>query len=258
MAPDARIISLKVANADGGTDVSQVIAAIDWVVQHAHDDGLNIRVLNLSYGTNGAQAYTVDPLAFAAEQAWKHGITVVAAGGNDGFQRKKRSRVGRSRHRPVPDRSRFGRHERDPEPERRRGGELLPRGPKKVGPRSVDLVAPGAHVQGLRVPNSFIDANNPKGVISDRYFRGSGTSESTAITTGAVALILQKYPDATPDQVKKSLTSSAAPINGTAQAIGAGELQLGPALHARAPSGRRRGPRRPELARWNRPAAPIT
>src|SRR5262249_29851158 len=34
VAPDARIISLKVATADGGADVSQVIAAIDWVVQH--------------------------------------------------------------------------------------------------------------------------------------------------------------------------------------------------------------------------------
>ncbi|MGA9160047.1 MAG: S8 family serine peptidase, partial [Actinomycetota bacterium] len=82
IAPDARIVSVKVGTADGGTDVSQVIAAIDWVVQHAQDPGLNIRVLNLSYGTNSTQVYTMDPLAFAAEQAWKHGIVVVASGGN--------------------------------------------------------------------------------------------------------------------------------------------------------------------------------
>src|SRR5262249_36990042 len=107
--------------------------------------------------------------------------------------------------------------------------------PKKGASRGVDLLAPGVHVQGLRVTNAFIDANNPKGVLSDRYFRGSGTSESTAITTGAVALILQKYPDATPDQVKKLLATGAAPINGKPQAIGAGELQLGPALHASLP-----------------------
>ena len=78
---------VKVATADGGVDVSQVIAAIDWVVQHAHDNGLNIRVINLSYGTNSTQAYGVDPLAYAAEQAWKHGIVVVAAAGNTGYQR---------------------------------------------------------------------------------------------------------------------------------------------------------------------------
>ena len=71
MAPDARIVSIKVATADGGTDVSQVIAAIDWVVQHRNDNGMNIRVLNLSYGTNSSQWYGVDPLAFAVEQAWK-------------------------------------------------------------------------------------------------------------------------------------------------------------------------------------------
>src|SRR5438093_6509607 len=86
MAPDARIVSIKVATADGGTDVSQVIAAIDWVVQHAHDTGMNIRVLNLSYGTNSSQSYVSDPLAYAAEAAWKSGIVVVASAGNLGVQ----------------------------------------------------------------------------------------------------------------------------------------------------------------------------
>ena len=41
-------------------------------------------MLNLSYGSTAQQAYTLDPLAQAAEQAWKHGIVVVAAAGNDG------------------------------------------------------------------------------------------------------------------------------------------------------------------------------
>src|SRR5262249_31764793 len=86
MAPDARIVSVKVATADGGTDVVQVIAAIDWVVQHRTDNGLNIRVLNLSYGTNSLQDSRVDPLAFAAEQAWKQGLVVAAAAGNTGYQ----------------------------------------------------------------------------------------------------------------------------------------------------------------------------
>ena len=89
IAPGARIVSLKVGVADGGVDVTQVIAAIDWVVQHRTDNGLNIRVLNLSYGTNSTQPYTVDPLAYAAEQAWHHGIVVVAAAGNSGYQKGK-------------------------------------------------------------------------------------------------------------------------------------------------------------------------
>src|SRR5207248_7363692 len=83
--PDARRVSIKVADGNGMTDVSQVIAAIDWVVQHRNDNGMNIRILNLSYGTDSGQPYGVDPLAYAAEQAWKHGIFVVAAAGNTGF-----------------------------------------------------------------------------------------------------------------------------------------------------------------------------
>src|SRR4029079_11488436 len=68
LAPDARLLSLKVATADGGADVTQVIAAINWVVQHKSDNGLNIRVLNLSYGTNSLQSSSVDPLSYAVEQ----------------------------------------------------------------------------------------------------------------------------------------------------------------------------------------------
>ena len=84
MAPNAQIVSLKVSDALGQTDVSQVLAAIDWVVQHQNDNGMNIRVLNLSYGTDSNQSYVLDPLAYAAEQAWLHGIVVVVAAGNSG------------------------------------------------------------------------------------------------------------------------------------------------------------------------------
>jgi subtilisin family serine protease len=55
MAPDARIINLKAADAAGATDITQVIAAVDWVAEHQHDNGLNIRVLNLSFGTDSRQ-----------------------------------------------------------------------------------------------------------------------------------------------------------------------------------------------------------
>ena len=84
VAPDSRILSVKVGDADGGVDVSQVIAAIDWVVQHRTDHGMNIRVLNLSYGTDSSQPFVIDPLAYAVERAWKAGIVVVAAAGNTG------------------------------------------------------------------------------------------------------------------------------------------------------------------------------
>jgi hypothetical protein len=83
VAPDARIVSVKVADAWGNADVSQVIAGIDWVVQNRKASGLSIRVLNLSLGTPSTQKYTLDPLAHGAEQAWHNGIVLVASAGNN-------------------------------------------------------------------------------------------------------------------------------------------------------------------------------
>jgi serine protease AprX len=231
MAPDARIVSLKVGTADGGTDVSQVIAAIDWVVQHANDPGMNIRVLNLSYGTNTVQPYTVDPLAYAAEVAWKQGIVVVAAGGNYGFQSHLSNAPALAD--PAYDPYLLAVGSSDSNGTDTLSDDTVPAfspWPKRGATRGVDMVAPGMHLQGLRVPNSYIDINHPEGQIDARYFRGSGTSQSAAIVSGAVALVLQKYPNATPDQIKELLGDSGYPIIGKSQQIGGGELQMASAL----------------------------
>ena len=86
IAPEAKLTSIKVGTSNGAVDVSQIIAAIDWVVKHRNDDPANpIRVINLSYGAGGIPALLDRPAAFASvEQAWKAGIVVVAAAGNTG------------------------------------------------------------------------------------------------------------------------------------------------------------------------------
>jgi serine protease AprX len=77
------------------------------------------------------------------------------------------------------------------------------------------------------VPNGYVDLTHPEGYIDTRYFRGSGTSFSAAITSGAIALILQKYPSLTPDQVKKFITANARVLSGsTADTQGSGALNL--------------------------------
>ncbi len=231
VAPDARVVSLKVGVADGGVDVSQVIAAIDWVVQHRYDNGMNIRVINLSYGTNSTQDAIFDPLSFAAEQAWKKGIVVVAAGGNAGFQRHMNNAPALAN--PANNRYLLAVGSTDSLGTAVLADDVVPAfspWPKRGATRGVDLVAPGVRLQGLRVPNSYIDLNYPAGQLGDRFFRGSGTSESAALVSGAVALVLQKYPDATPDQVKALLMGSGYEINAKAQAIGGGEVQLTQAL----------------------------
>src|ERR1035437_700448 len=75
VAPDAGLLAMKLATTDGSVDVSQVIAALDWVTQHpVLPDGSRVRVINLSYGTDSAQAYLADPLAAATSAA----ATVIA------------------------------------------------------------------------------------------------------------------------------------------------------------------------------------
>jgi serine protease AprX len=207
VAPDARIINVKVGAADGATDVSQVIAAIDWVTQHAHDPGVNIRVLNLSFGTNSTQPYTVDPLAQAAEQAWKHGIVVVAAAGNDGKAAENLAD-------PAYDPYVLAVGADDPLGTLATGNDVVPKFAQHgTTNRPVDVIAPATHVLGLRVPGSFVDTTATNtGQVGSRFQRGSGTSEATAITTGVVALLAQKYPLATPDQLKALLRSTTVPL----------------------------------------------
>jgi serine protease AprX len=90
-------------------------------------------------------------------------------------------------------------------------------------------------MQGLRVPGSYIDQNNPAGALSDRYFRGSGTSEATAFVSGAAADLLQRYPQLTPDQVKAMLSSSCDKLANWKQS-GCGELDMSKLLAASVPS----------------------
>ena len=229
VAPDARIVNVKAGASDGAVDVTQVIAGIAWVVQHKNDNGMNIRVLNLSYGTDSKQAYTSDPLAFAIEQAWKAGIFVVVSAGNDGYVGGSAGNLAMPAQDPTilavggADTSGTAGYADDTM------GAWSAKGSKK---RHVDLVAPGAHLQGLRVPGSYIADNHPEGRINDRFFRGSGTSQAAAIVSGAAALAIQQRPTITPGQLKLLLMRATVGIVNNNNWQGTGELDLTRALSA--------------------------
>jgi serine protease AprX len=223
MAPDATLINMKVAAADGGADVTQIIAAVDWVVQHKADH--NIRVLNLSYGTSSVQDRLLDPLAHAVENAWRAGIVVVVAAGNDGESGATRLTmpavdpyvvaVGSADHNGSDDRAEttVGTWTNDGTADRR-----------------PDLVAPGKSVVSLRVPGSMADREHPEGLVygdrTGRLFRGTGTSQSAAVVSGAAALLVQRNPELTPDQVKGLLTAGADRLSSTDPTQGAGLLDV--------------------------------
>ena len=231
IAPGARLVSVKVADAFGNADVSQVIAGIDWVVQHADTDGLHIRVLNLAFGTDSSQAYTLDPLAYAAEQAWHAGIVVVVSGGNAGS-----SSGGLTN--PARDPYLLAVGAADTTGRALAVASFSSRGD---GARNPDLVAPGVRITSLAAPGSTIDdLFGARARTGDGLFRGSGTSQASAVVAGAAALLLEARPALSPDQVKGLLRTTAHPVRASAQAGGAGLLDVADAVAAAAPAGAQR------------------
>jgi serine protease AprX len=228
VAPEAKLLNMKVATGDGGADVSQVIAAIDWVVEHREDEGMHVRVINLSYGTASEQSWQVDPLARAVENAWTHDILVVAAAGNEGLDAPSLLMpavdphilaVGASDHQGsegaaddvVADFTNGGSAERRP-----------------------DVLAPGKSVVSLRVPGSYEDAAHPEGrLVGDdagRFFRGSGTSQAAAVVSGEAALLFSAQPHLSAAQAKVVLTQTAVPLAGSNPAQGHGVTDIGAAV----------------------------
>ncbi len=228
IAPDARIVSVKVADAHGVADVSQVIAAIDWVAQHRDTAPLHIRVLNLAFGTDSTQPWRYDPLAYAAEAAWRLGIVVVVSGGNGGETAASLSD-------PAYDPNLLAVGAADTRGSLGVSDDTVANFSSTGRSRHPDLVAPGVHVVSLRDPGSFVDQSfGATGAVGDRFFRGSGTSQAAAVVSGAAALLLSQRPRLTPDQVKQVLVDSAHRLPGQpATRQGAGELDLHAALRQR-------------------------
>lgn len=230
VAPDAQVLALKLATTDGSTDVSQVIAGLDWVVDHRHDNGMDVRVVNLSYGTTALQPYEIDPLAAAAEHAWRAGLVVVVSAGNAGSDSEGLTN-------PAIDPYVLAVGASDPQGDVKGWDHPAVASFSSVGTtvRPVDLLAPGRSVVSLRDPGSFVDSTHPEGRLlgdsSNRLFRGSGTSQAAAVVSGAAALLLQAHPDLTPDAVKAALMDSARREKGMDQlAAGAGQLDVKGAL----------------------------
>ncbi len=82
IAPQARLINLRVLDGNGAGSDSTVIAAIEKAI--ALKNTYNIRIINLSLGRPIFETYTLDPLCQEVEKAWKAGIVVVVAAGNNG------------------------------------------------------------------------------------------------------------------------------------------------------------------------------
>jgi len=202
-APAANIVSVKVAGADGSTDVSVVLAGLEWVVDHRAQ--YNIRVLNLSFGTDSTQPYQVDPLDYAVERVWFSGILVVVSAGNRGPGAGTLNKPGDD---PfvltvgAADLKNTISASDDVIAEFSGSGSA-------GGPVKPEISAPGVTIVSSRAVGSTIDQAHPLARVGTAYFKGTGTSQAAAVVSGVAARMFQANPALTPDVAKAILYGTA-------------------------------------------------
>lgn len=265
IAPKVKFVNLRVLGRDGtGTD-SMVIAALQQAV--ALKSTYNIKIVNLSLGRPVMESYLQDPLCQAVEQAWKAGIVVVVAAGNGGRDNSHGTNGYGTITSPgndpyvitvgaMKDMKTLPRSDDQMASYSSKGPTLFDQIAKP------DLVAPGNKIMaalpaglqltntypGNRVPLSYYVANGTS-QASTYYFEMSGTSMASPMVAGAAALLLQKQPSLTPNQIKAKLMKTASktfpvstvatdPVTGTVYtvqndlfAVGAGYLDALAALN---------------------------
>lgn len=203
IAYESNLIGVKILDKEGKGNTSKVLAGIQWIVDNK--DKYNIRIANLSIGSPGSNS--LDPLVKAVNAAWDCGIVMTIAAGNNGPKNSSITSPGISKKAITVGSS------DDSESVTIWGSSqknFSGRGPTLECVIKPDIVAPGANIVSCLSPTAYIDSSNTEGVkiVDQNYLQLSGTSMSTPIVTGAIALLLQKYPSLTPNDVKYMLKYS--------------------------------------------------
>lgn len=218
IAPGSHLVVLKVLGSGGQGRISDVIAALDYVL--AHKDALNIRIVNLSVASGVYESYNSDPLTLAAKRVVAAGVVVVAAAGNNGRGPSGRTQyagitapgnapwvvtVGASSHMGTAARSddtiaAFS----------SRGPGAIDYGAKP------DIVAPGVGIESLTDPASALYGASASSLLSGTmpasyfpYMSLTGSSMAAPVATGTIALMLQANPSLTPNAIKAILQYTA-------------------------------------------------
>jgi serine protease AprX len=235
IAPAANLVSLKVLDAQGGGYISNVIAALDWVV--ANKTAYRIRVVNLSVGAAVTESYLTDPLTLAAKRVVDAGVVVVTAAGNLGKKNGHIQYGGITAPGNAPwvltvgADSHMGTTTRTDDTMT----TYSSRGPTWMDFNAKpDVVAPGTGIVSLSVVNSLLYNDHPTyrmagslGTLlggAKPYLSLTGTSMAAPMVTGTVALMMQANPNLTPNLAKAIIEYTAQNYNYGKLAQGAGFL----------------------------------
>ena len=207
VAPDAKLVVVKVMDRDGACYLSDAIKALDWVLDNK--DKFGIKVVSFSVGGEGP-ADGNSLLDLACNKMVDHGLVMCVAAGNSGPAPKsivipgdadKVITVGAIDNRG----SIFEQSSRGPAP----NGEIKP-----------DIVTLG------------VDIVSALSGTKDQYSSMSGTSMAVPQVSGAVALLLQSRPGMKPADVKRVLLKTSTDLGeaGPDNLYGYGALNLTSAL----------------------------
>jgi subtilisin family serine protease len=211
VAPDAKLVSLRVLDANGSGTFAGVARAFNWLLQNSGRYG--IKVLNLSWGAPQASSYHRDILSAMTESAWFAGVTVIAAAGNAGPSAGTVTT-------PASDPFVIAAGSFGDQKTADRSDDAISsfsgRGPTRDGFAKPDVLAPGEHISSLRVPGvPYADrAGLQVGRASDRYVFMTGTSASAAFVSGVAALVISSRRFG-PTQTKGAIVASGRPVSGT-------------------------------------------
>ena len=206
--PFSNIISIKALDKNGETSASNILTAMQWV--YDNKDEYNIKIVCMSFGA--VPIGKNDPLMIGAEMLWDNGIVVVSAAGNSGPQIETIRSPGSSYKIITVGALNDRRVNNIPQYELFEVADFSSRGPI-FNNYKPDLLTSGVNINGLNY-----DVN------SGFYTTMSGTSVSTPMVVGVVSRILKKYPQYSPDQVKRYLITSCTKITGDRNSEGFGWL----------------------------------
>ncbi|HYO74896.1 MAG TPA: S8 family serine peptidase [Thermoanaerobaculia bacterium] len=192
VATGVSLLAYKVLGADGRGDTSDIIAALERMLDPNNDGDLSDRadVANLSLGNR--VGHPGDPLARAVESAIAAGVVVCVAAGNEGVSHAVASPG------VAPSAITVGASDLDDD-----GAvavaHLTSRGPAaQSGDIKPDLIAPGMRILSTGLEHGYIAL--------------SGTSMATPYVAGLAALLLEQHPHWTPARIKAALVTTATPI----------------------------------------------
>lgn len=221
IAPEADLIGL---GAGEGISILASLEGFDWVL--ANQERYGIDIISNSWGSSNYVYDPNSPTNKASYEAYRRGIVVTFAAGNDGPAEDTLNPYG-----IVPWVINVGSGTKD-----RDLSDFSSRGVAGDPYKFIDVVAPGSGICSTRAlgtaigaTGTLVDATDP--TYTAYYHCIDGTSMATPFVSGTAALLLEANPELSPDQIEQILVASADPMAGYARhQVGGGYINVARAV----------------------------